>query len=65
MAAVRYAGTWSEGGYNRHLMELQAMDPHEGPEREWRAVWARYNPPFTPWFWRRNEILVPVAAGAE
>ncbi|MEI7881439.1 MAG: heme-binding protein [bacterium] len=22
-------------------------------------IWARYNPPFTPWFMRRNEILVP------
>ena len=24
-------------------------------------TWARYNPPFTPWFLRRNEILIPVA----
>jgi hypothetical protein len=24
-------------------------------------VWARYNPPFTLWFLRRNEILVPLA----
>jgi hypothetical protein len=23
-------------------------------------VWARYNPPFMPWFLRRNEILLPV-----
>jgi hypothetical protein len=21
-------------------------------------VYARYNPPWTPWFWRRNEILI-------
>ena len=25
------------------------------------AVLARYNPPFTPWFMRRNEVLIPVA----
>ncbi|MEJ2098333.1 MAG: heme-binding protein, partial [Deltaproteobacteria bacterium] len=23
-------------------------------------VWARYNPPFLPWFLRRNEIIIPV-----
>jgi len=29
------------------------------------SVWARYNPPFTPWFLRRNEILIPVSTGAD
>ena len=24
------------------------------------AIWARYNPPFMPWFLRRNEVLIPV-----
>ena len=23
-------------------------------------IYARYNPPWTPWFWRRNEILIEV-----
>jgi hypothetical protein len=23
-------------------------------------VWARYDPPFMPWFLRRNEVLIPV-----
>jgi hypothetical protein len=26
-------------------------------------VWARYNPPFTPWFLRKNKVLIPVDAG--
>lgn len=23
-------------------------------------IYARYNPPWTPWFWRRNEVLIEV-----
>jgi hypothetical protein len=23
-------------------------------------VWARYDPPFMPWFLRRNEVLIPI-----
>lgn len=26
-------------------------------------MWARYNPPFMPWFLRRNEILIPIDTG--
>ena len=28
-------------------------------------VWARYDPPFKPWFLRRNEVLIPLAPKAE
>jgi hypothetical protein len=24
------------------------------------SVWARYDPPFMPWFLRRNEVLIPI-----
>jgi hypothetical protein len=23
-------------------------------------IWARYDPPWKPWFMRRNEILIPI-----
>ena len=60
MAAVRYAGVWSEKRYLRHLAELEAWMQARGLAVAGEPVWARYNPPFTPWFLRRNEILIPV-----
>jgi hypothetical protein len=49
LAAVRYSGTWSKKNYLRYMQELESW-----------IKWARYNPPFTLWFLRRNEILIPV-----
>ncbi len=65
MAAVRYSGTWSEQRYLRHKTELESWIHKRGLTILGDPVWARYNPPFTPWFLRRNEILIPVEAGAD
>lgn len=65
MAAVRYSGFWSEKGYLRNKQELESWIHERGLTIAGDPVWARYNPPFTPWFMRRNEILIPVAADAE
>ena len=62
MAAVRYSGTWASKRYYRYEKELGSWIEAEGFRRLGEPVWARYNPPFTPWFLRRNEILIPVAA---
>ena len=58
MAAVRYSGTWSRQGYERNLARLREWMNANGLVAAGEPVWARYNPPFTPWFMRRNEILV-------
>ena len=65
MAAVRYSGFWSEKRYLSHKQELETWMRTKGLTAAGDPVWARYNPPFTPWFLRRNEILIPVAAGGE
>jgi hypothetical protein len=62
--AVRYSGRWSRSAYERHLAQLrQAMAAHDltpaGPPR-----YLRYDPPFKPWFLRRNEIVVDVSEDA-
>ena len=60
IAAVRYSGFWSEKNYLRHKNELEAWILKEGLTILGDPIWARYNPPFTLWFLRRNEILIPV-----
>jgi hypothetical protein len=62
VAALRYSGTWSEKSYLRHKAELESWVAQRGLRAVGDVVWARYNPPFAPWFVRRNEILVEVQA---
>lgn len=63
-AAVRFSGTWSPQRFEDHRSSLETWLE----ERGWKAlgppVIARYDPPWTPWFLRRNEILVPVASAS-
>jgi hypothetical protein len=56
IAVVRYSGTWSQGGYEEHLKQLEAALAKEGLRWHGEPGWARYDPPWTPWFMRRNEI---------
>jgi len=60
MAAVHYSGFWSEKNYLRYKLELESWIKENGLTIADDPVWARYNPPFTPWFLRRNEILIPI-----
>ena len=56
IAVVRYSGTWSQGSYEEHLAQLEAVLAKEGLRWHGEPGWARYDPPWKPWFMRRNEI---------
>ncbi|MGD8260758.1 MAG: heme-binding protein [Desulfobacterales bacterium] len=60
MAAVRYSGTWSEEAYEKNKALLEAYIQKRGLKKAGVPVWARYDPPFMPWFLRRNEVLIPL-----
>ena len=60
MAAVRYSGTWSEDGYEENKALLEDYIQKRGLVKAGEPVWARYDPPFMPWFLRRNEVLIPI-----
>ena len=61
---IRYSGLWSDANYNQHLVELQQTLKTAGLAWSGEPVYSRYNPPFTPWFMRRNEIWLELAAEA-
>ena len=60
MAAVKYSGTWSEEGYEENKALLEEYIQKRGLTTAGEPVWARYDPPFMPWFLRRNEVLIPI-----
>jgi len=61
IAAVQYSGTWSQKNYLKNKEQLETWIKSKGYTVTGEPVWARYNPPFTLWFLRRNEVLIPIA----
>ena len=59
-AVIRYSGLWSKDRYEENLAKLRSAVLREHLMPDGEPVWARYDPPFMPWFLRRNEILIPL-----
>lgn len=60
-AASRYSGRWSQASYDEHCVHLlQALAEH-GLTPAGSPRFARYDPPFKPWFLRRNEVIIDLA----
>jgi len=60
VASIRYSGTWGQKRYDDHKTKLIDWIEEKGWKQVDEPVWARYNPPFMPWFLRKNEIWIPV-----
>ena len=59
-AAIRFSGRWSETSYQRHLEQLSLALTAAGLTVIGQPRFARFDPPFLPWFLRRNEVLLDV-----
>lgn len=60
VAAVTFSGTWGAERFDAIAKELLGKLDAAGFVPAGPPVYARYNPPWTPWFLRRNEVLVPL-----
>ena len=60
-AAVKFSGLAREADVALRTAELNTYITKHALQPAGPPALARYNPPWTPWFMRRNEVLIPVA----
>jgi hypothetical protein len=59
-AALRWSGRWSASNLAQRTQQLRDAIVTAGWEAAGEPRWARFDPPWTPPFLRRNEIVIPV-----
>jgi hypothetical protein len=59
-AALKFSGRWTFNSFEKHRMRLEAALKRDGIEAMGPARYARFDPPWTPWFMRHNEVVIPV-----
>ena len=64
-AAIKYSGSWGESRYQQKLAALRGWMQSQQLRAVSTPLFARYDPPWTFWFLRRNEILIDVVADAQ
>ena len=62
IAVSRFSGFTADGDIRRETRALEAFLAEYHLRAAAKASLARYDPPWTPWFMRRNEIWIPLAA---
>lgn len=60
-AALRWSGRWTTRNIERRTAELRTLMDQAGWQGGGKPRWARFDPPWTPPFLRRNEIVIPTA----
>ena len=60
VAVSKFTGRWTENAYDRQLAQLKQQLSVKGITEVGPPRFARFDPPWTPWFMRRNEIQIPI-----
>jgi effector-binding domain-containing protein len=59
-AVIQFSGTWTQSNLDKHLVELQKFIASENLTTLSTPVYAFFNRPWTPWFMKRNEIMIEI-----
>ncbi|NQU37455.1 MAG: heme-binding protein [Actinobacteria bacterium] len=59
--AIRFSGRWTASSFSKNLATLENAAKERGLQLIGDPRLARYDPPWTPWFRRRNEVVWTVA----
>jgi hypothetical protein len=60
LAVAKFSGLTREPAVSRQTSKLQAFLGERGLSPTGTPILARYDPPWTPWFMRRNEVMLAV-----
>ena len=60
-AATTWSGTWKYDEVEKRGEAVIKQLPELGYRVDGEPRWARYDPPWKPWFLRRNEVIIPIA----
>jgi hypothetical protein len=61
-AARTFGGRWSQSSFEQQAAELLDAVAAAGLHADGSVRFARFDPPYKPWFLRHNEVLVDVVA---
>jgi SOUL heme-binding protein len=60
VAVIKFSGRWTSSSMDEHQQRLMEWISRNGLVPAGQPVIARYDPPFMPWFLRRNEIQIEI-----
>ena len=61
VAVLRFSGFWSDSNLEGHRAKLLALLEAKSLKPKGASTYAFYDPPWKPFFWRRNEILQEIS----
>ena len=59
--AITFSGLFSDGNIQENETKLRNYIKEKGIKIEEPAIYAGYNAPWTPWFLKRNEVMLKLA----